>query len=197
MYLEREVLEEVKKRSSYNALTRDEYFAGMAEMIKEKIDPADPAYYLAMVAQDALEYAWEAVRKWSNMVFDKVERRRITWEDAQAIKEMRYAVSWIKGAKVARDQVPCDSFNLEGKECDLEDEHQDDNYMYRHRCAACWYGISLQDCKHTSHLCKRKKGMLYKYNDAQAYKAEQKYKFRESGQSCNWRPNSDYDRSKN
>ena len=79
---------------------------------------------------------------------------------------MRYAVSWLSSARVVKDQIPCDNLNAEGKECALEDKHTDDKYTYRHRCAACWYGINVRDAKHTSNLCKRKKGMLYKYNDA-------------------------------
>ena len=178
MFLERDILEEVKKRPSYDALTKEEYFAGMSALVKEKVDPLDPAYHfiehMAMVAEDALEHAWEGVRKWSNMVFDKVEKRRISWQDRQEIKEMRYGVSWIKGSSVTRDQAPCHEFNVEGRECEKEDEHTDDKYTYRHRCAACWHGLNLYDCKHPATLCKRKKGMQYKYNEAQVYKDEQK-----------------------
>ena len=78
MFLERVVLEEVKKRDSYDRLSKEEYFCGMAAMIREKSDPSVMVYHLikhmAMVAEDALEHSWESVRKWSNMVFDKVEK---------------------------------------------------------------------------------------------------------------------------
>ena len=112
---------------------------------------------MAMVAEDALERAWEGVRKWSNMVFDKVEKRKITWADKQEIKDMRYATSWFQSGKVVKTQVPCDAFNVEGKECTLPDEHCDDKYIYCHRCAACWYALPQYDCKHSMQQCKRKK----------------------------------------
>ena len=171
-------------------------------MIWDRAQNGDPAYHLiehmAMVAEDALEHSWECVRRGSNMVFDKVEKRRITWEDTQAIKEMRYAVFWLKSSKVIRDQVPCDSFNVDGKDCQLQDEHNDDMYTYRHRCDTCWYGLTLRDCKHLSNQCKRKKGMQYKYNEAQAYKEDYKYKEKDGvGQSYNWKPKHDNNYSKN
>ena len=204
MYLERDILDKVKKRDSYDCLTKDEYFTGMAAMILEKSDPTDKAYHLiehmAMVAEDALEHSWDGVRKWSNTIFDRVEKHRITWADKQEIKELRYALSWIKSSKIVKDQVPCDSFNMDGKEYDLPDEHTDDKYTYRHRCAACWYGLLMYDCNHPSHLCKRKKGMWHKYNDAQTYKEEQRQKYKEGhgqGQVYHRKYKPDYDQSKN
>ena len=187
MYLEREILEEVKKRDSYDALNKDEFFCGIAAMIREKADPSDKAFHLiehmATVAEDALGHAWEGVRKWSNMVFDKVEKSMITWADKQEIKEMRYAISWFKSSRVIKTQVPCDSFNMEGKECVLPDEHSDDKYVYHHRCAVCWYALPHHDCKHSTQQCKRRKGMQNYYNDALAYKP----KYNDGGGSTYYR----------
>ena len=104
------------------------------------IHPEDkPAHmeHLRQVCQDTVDWPWPAVRKWSNLVFDQIERGEITWADKQTIQyERMRTVMAVRPDQQMVVTVPCPKFN-EGACQRSVDTHREGSVTFSHVCNYC------------------------------------------------------------
>ena len=82
-------------------MTLAEYVCGFARMLSPMIEDNQPAqamlYHLGQVAEDASNFAWPAVRNWSEVGFDYVEEGDATWSDHALFASERMRLAWLQG----------------------------------------------------------------------------------------------------
>ena len=100
-------------------------------------DRAHMMAHLQQVCQDAQERPWPAVLKWSNYVFDRLERGELTWQDKEDIQlaRVRIAISAQSEAPVEQS-VLCPAYNS-GYCRSTTDTHKDGNTTFTHQSAYC------------------------------------------------------------
>ena len=178
MYLPRPFLEEIKERDSYDNLKYEEFVWGMIRLINATHKGDNPTSsllaHLEMVAEDAAQFKWESVRKFSNACFDKTDRREMTWKSHDQVREQRIKNSWIGGPRQGLISMPCDSFNTDT--CEKSDGHIEGGVRARHRCAICWYAAGLKECTHASRYCNRKNDLSRKQDNSNSGYGQGGYK---------------------
>ena len=181
MFLPRHVLLKVQDRDSYDDLSFEEYVWGMCgiiSMVHKRDDAAKLLVdHLLSTAEDASQYDWEAVRNFTNVCFDKVERGDMSWQSREEIREQRIKFSWITGARNMDEPQPCHAFNT--SVCDKEDRHIENKTLKRHRCAVCWYGLDLRECTHAAKNCGKRHNLSYKATSNHAAGPHTSYRHKE------------------
>lgn len=154
MYVEREGVETLKQKlDNRNSLTALEYMYATISLLHDSaaFQPADKdaiLKHLLCVATDALARPWPAVRKWSQHIWDCVDRGRCTWSDVGFIQEERIRMSYTSGAPSSSNTHPktqaniitesllCRDFNsISG--CKFQGTHEEGNIRKLHACAFC------------------------------------------------------------
>ena len=163
MYLPRDILVKIKERDSYDQLTYVEYMLGYANMLMDTNLSAPVikqlTAHMAMVAKDATRYGWAAVLEFSNKCFDAVEVGDIKWDDREEVRELRMFYSWVPGSRQSKEGKPC--YDYQEGACAQKDAHDDGAGPRRHRCAVCWYGADLYECKHPASTCGKRADIKY------------------------------------
>lgn len=166
MFLPTQALRLLESRPAVDRLTPLEYVFGFLRLIDfVKTTGKDPAPYelhLRQVICDANTYDWEAVRTWSNEVFERLENREIDWSSPE-IQTERSRVSW--KAKVDRsdelNQVPCNLFNSldEHKRCTFDADHVTLGVTHMHTCAICFFAKGMRRTQHPAKACFARKAL--------------------------------------
>lgn len=135
-----------------NSLTPLEYIQASLSLLDDSTayQPQDKDYiykHTLYVATDALSRPWPAVRKWSQTIWDCVDRGRCVWSDSRFIQEERIRVSYTSGpsSSSTNPQKPnswalretlCRDFNSVGG-CKHHGPHEQGEFRLLHACAFC------------------------------------------------------------
>lgn len=160
MFLEREGLQTNRQRLDLRcAMTSDEYIYCVLALLHEKDscqheDRDDILAHLFAVVTDILNRPWPAVRRWTQYVWDSVERGRCKWSDYRFIQDARVRLSYMTGpapvgggssigvrggASATGNEcksVVCPDYNAP-QGCMFSSSHDDGNIRYTHACAHC------------------------------------------------------------
>lgn len=155
MYVEREGIETIRQKLDIRqTLTPLEYISASLKLLHDTTAcrPADRDHILRhvlSVSVDALTRPWGGVRKWTQSIWDSVEKGWCKWDDARFIQDERVRISYTGGAPPASQggqhrpaagssipSFPCKDFNgLSG--CRHASSHEDNGIRYTHSCAYC------------------------------------------------------------
>ena len=117
-----------QKQDYREAMTLPEYLNGYVSMLcdpraRSELEFMDQIAHLRDVTEDAITCTWPSVRRWSCLIFDLVEKGRISWADSQLIQNYRMR-NTVRGHTAGAHQlvdspdaqhtkeVPCPEFNL-------------------------------------------------------------------------------------
>lgn len=169
-----------KKKLSFNTLTLAEHIFGLFCMIDDpEIDPAtrpNLVAHMREVAEDASEFEWPNVRRWSEEVFSLLADRRLTdgWGDKARIQNLRTGMSRIDAARLhfhkdnnprrfpssanqsdnLRGGPPCQDFNGPNG-CNLQSGHMMHGRRQVHVCAYCLNNTAAVH-PHSEQVCRTK-----------------------------------------
>lgn len=160
MFLEREGLQTNRQKLDVRcAMTSDEYMYCALALLHEKDshqpeDKNDILLHVFAVATDILTRPWPAVRRWTNYVWDSVEKGRCKWNDYLFIQDARVRLSYMTapahlgggsgmgprqgapGSGSEYKSVVCPDFNAP-QGCAFSSTHDDGMIRYTHACAHC------------------------------------------------------------
>lgn len=123
--------------------------------------------HITEVSTDALVRPWTSVRRWSNFIWDSVDKGRCVWSDTAFIRDARIRISYTNGAPSTSSngahvwggsgsqndmtQVICRDFNnISG--CKFSSSHDAGGLRHVHSCAYCdsvgrRSSHSIQNCR--------------------------------------------------
>lgn len=160
MFLEREGLQTNRQKLDVRcSITSEEYMYCVLALLHEKdsSQPDDREHILAhvfAVATDILTRPWPAVRRWTQSVWDSVEKGRCRWNDYRFIQDERVRLSYMSAPPMAGPGsstgprsgpsapgsevkiVVCPDFNSPHG-CSFSSSHDDGKIRYAHACAHC------------------------------------------------------------
>lgn len=155
MYVEREGIQTLKQKLDVRAsLSALEYLNAMIVLLHDTsaYDPNDFAAmfkHVMCVATDALARPWPGVRKWSQYIWDAVDKGRCRWSDAGFIQEERVRISYTNGPPAPNpsivkntpsaqhlESVLCRDFNS-ASGCRHSASHDEGHLRVLHVCAYC------------------------------------------------------------
>ena len=128
--------------------------------------------HLHNVVEDSLVLSWNAVRRFSQNVFDQIEKGKLSWDDSSAIQTLRNrsavigdpkgrgsAVTHTTNAKQPSDgkDVACQEFNSQ-RGCPFPRDHSDNFRKYLHACAYCLAVTKRMFGGHNATNCERLNG---------------------------------------
>lgn len=178
MFLPTHVLRLLDSRPVIDHLTPLEYVFGSLRLIDYMRDsgrnPAPYEAHLRQVICDANTYSWEAVRSWSNEIFEQLDSREIKWDSPQVQIE-RARVSWSGPLATPNEvvthlpnpavgnaaPVPCKMYNAldDNTRCHMQTEHVVNGVLQLHACALCFYGKGMRRTQHTAKSCFTRKAL--------------------------------------
>lgn len=157
MYLERDGYETPKQRAEIRtSMTQLEYLNASLLLLNDSTayKQSDLPYiihHLSQVSTDAIALPWHGVRKWSQYVWDQIEKGKCSWRDKALIQEERVRLSFIGQSNAnpvctlgnnmnqkANDLivVVCSAFNSPAG-CKFQYSHDDGRIKHNHVCAHC------------------------------------------------------------
>lgn len=169
-----------KKHATINSVTLGEHVWGILAMVKDPDVPASikPALleHLDEVAEDSMEFEWQAVRRWSEEVFSLVSEGRLPqgWSSTGKIQLLRMSIARTSTAKISgagsqdkarayhnqafpdnkKSAPPCVAYNsAEG--CSHPQGHVVNGRRRQHICAYC-FSCSGATFYHSEVNCRNK-----------------------------------------
>lgn len=158
MFLERDGYETVKQRAEIRtSMTQLEYLNASLLLLNDKtayrhVDLPHIIHHLSQVSTDAIALPWHGVRKWSQYIWDQIERGKCSWRDKALIQEERVRLSFIgqsnafqphtSGSHIHHQKanelvvVVCSAFNSPAG-CKFQYSHDDGRIKHNHVCAHC------------------------------------------------------------
>ena len=193
MYIQREECQTPKQKLDIRCTIAPlEYINATIALIRDRraYDPQDLSgilRHLQDVTHDAMERSWPLVRKWSQHIWDQVEKGYITWADHQAIQNDRVMIMTAPNAPRANTEKAeggareyiCREYQTRNG-CRHRGSHMEGNIRLLHLCAFC-DSLSRQ-CNHSVIACAKK--MLYPPRGMQ----HQDHATPGYGQQNQWRP---------
>lgn len=170
-----------KKRIPLNNTTLAEHLWGILLIVKDpKVDPRIKPTLLAHledVIEDACDFQWPAVRRWSEETFSLVAENRLPngWFSTHRIQLLRVSMSKIDNAKINFDEEqpaqrkqyvapqqpdnlkggpPCSAFNSQSG-CTLQSGHTVGGRRMLHICSYCLLQCST-GYQHSEASCRNK-----------------------------------------
>ena len=170
MFLQKTGLTCAKKKLDYRQnMTAAEYTQAFIALLCDSRarDPStllQQLRHLKDVAHDINQFAWPAVRAWSQGVFDAVERGAFTWDDTQMIQNERFMAlrasvmdSRPGDAHEGKETICLDYNNRTCRHGGAKRDHSEAGIRFIHCCLYCY--ASSRDrlrCDHGLVDCKRK-----------------------------------------
>lgn len=157
MYIEKEGCDTQKEKlDARPGLNSAEYINAMLLLLDDDsaYAPADKQHifrHIIQVSTDSLTRPWAPVKKWSQYIWDSVERGRCTWQQDGFIQHARIRISYTSGPaplatvstskKVTPQQqepvyIVCRDFNS-STGCKSNGTHESGTMKYMHVCAYC------------------------------------------------------------
>ena len=155
MFLEKEGMSTLKQKLEYRHLMlREEYMSAFLALLNKK-DAYDPEFYPDMfrhlhhVSVDSMVRPWAHVRKWSQLLFDRIESGGLYWSDRVEIQDERVRLSMTGGVDRApaapagqshsqgsqRVASPCSDYNAD--KCRHKHDHDEGAIKLLHVCSYC------------------------------------------------------------
>ena len=170
MYIVRESCQTEKQKLDVRCeLTALEYINAMVKLAMDSsaYDPRDQPHILSHlrdVSHDAMERPWNAVRRWSQAIFDAVERGDFCWYDRQDIQNERIRIAMTAPLSIANarkqgnassnySEFICREYNTKAG-CRHRGEHTEGSVKLLHICAFC--DAVYKQCTHSVYSCDRK-----------------------------------------
>lgn len=192
MFIEREGVQTIRQKLDLRAsLSMIEYISCTLSLLRDSdayshSDLHDIIRHLGAVAIDAMVRPWPNVRRWSQHIWDLVERGKCRWSDYQIIQDERFRISYMnlphqansatQGPAPARSTggnqgnsngAICRDFNSVAG-CRFNGTHEDGNAKFVHVCAHC-DSIGRRS-SHPYHRCRLRMdaaGQYHSGNDSQ------------------------------
>ena len=153
MYVTRENVHTLKQKLDVRStLAPMEYVHAALALVNDRkaYNPGDREgilKHIQDVAHDAMERPWEDVRKWSQCVWDMVEKGSITWSEDQLIYNQRVNIAMTGGGglkagnhnsdtRASKSEVVCRQFNVRTG-CRHKSHHEENGVRHLHICAFC------------------------------------------------------------
>ena len=150
MFVNREGTHTIKQKLDIrSSLTMPEYLAASLALIRDQraCRSEDREHILAHihdVTQDAIGRPWEAVRRWSQGVWDKVDRGILLWDDTQGIHNFKVSLALAGNGRQGHDsehksqrrECICRAFNTRAG-CRNRSHHEDAHIRFMHLCSYC------------------------------------------------------------
>ena len=152
MYISREGQHTLKQKLESRAtITPMEYIHAAIKLVNDHraYQPEDRDHimrHIQDVVHDAMERPWENVRRWSQYVWDAVEKGEFKWSDSQLIHNSRVCIAMTSGgrtlqaaqpeSKQQRSEVICRAFNSRSG-CRQRSHHDEGTTKHLHICAYC------------------------------------------------------------
>ena len=167
MYIDREACQTTKQKLDVRCtLAPLEYISAIIALLRDKraYSPHDHGHimsHLQDLTHDAAERPWPAVRKWSQQVWNQIERGDIRWSDYQLIQNLRVRMAITAGpasqehgaAKQGLVEVVCRDHGKRSG-CRHNGTHTEGNLCHLHVCAFC--DCLSRTCQHGVFFCERK-----------------------------------------
>ena len=153
MFVNREGTQTLKQKlEARTSLTQMEYINASLALINDSraYEPRDRDHILRHiqdVTHDIMDRPWDVVRRWSQRVWDAVERRELSWGDSQLIQNLRVSIA-ITGCskpgnqlvqaehKGGRSETICRAFNSRNG-CRHRSHHKEGGTRHLHVCSFC------------------------------------------------------------
>ena len=172
MFIDRLEGKTLKQKMDYrDQMTFPEYVNGFLSLLCDPRASADIDFmgqiaHLRDVTEDAVTCTWPSVRQWSCLMFDLVEKGRITWSDSQPIQNYRFRTT-IKGPLNAQPvdstdaqytkEVPCPDFNLGScPNGGIRKHHSVGCVKFSHICSYCMVVDGFRADTHPTSTCRKK-----------------------------------------
>lgn len=158
MYIDREGLQTPKQRLEVRAtMTFHEYMNCTLLLLNDeeaydKSDLQHILFHLSAVATDAMFRPWPGVRRWTQAIWDYIERGKCQWDSYVFIQNERVRMSYMSGSQT-NNQLPhangsrtaaqepavvvvCRDYNAPGG-CRFQSNHEDKGVKHLHICSHC------------------------------------------------------------
>ena len=157
IYVTREACDSLKQKLDIrNTLAPMEYVHAALALINDNRShhPQDREHilrHIQEVAHDAIDRQWDEVRRWTQFIWDEVEKDHLRWSDRQLIHNHRVsmAISGSKGrgqytttnsnhteGRAQRTEVICRAFNSRSG-CRHRSHHDEGHIRHQHICSFC------------------------------------------------------------
>lgn len=176
MYMYRDGISTIKQKlEARQSMTAPEYIDATLSMLSDPRafhpdDYPDIFDHLRKVSRDALERPWNAVRRWTQYIWDEVESGAIVWADRDIIQEerVRMCVTSVYNNPTIHHQntyqiparraqgmqeVTCRAYNTRNG-CQYRESHVDGNVYALHICTYC--DSLAKTCYHSVRECERR-----------------------------------------
>ena len=180
MYVEREGAATLsQKLNNRTSLEPMEYMLGLLSVLREDRKGHKPmkeqlVEHIFEVAEDSLILPWSTVRKYSQDVFDEIEKGKLAWDNHAKIQAMRLRATAASGPRTVKStggkpsqgpgssgqshghpkEVACKDFNQE-RGCRHAWDHFNNNIKFMHICVYCWGTMGRSFSGHTLAQCER------------------------------------------
>lgn len=157
MFIDREGMQTAKQRLEVRAnMSFNEYINCSLLLLndEETYNPSDLKHilrHLSAVTTDAMVRPWAGVRRWSQYIWDCVERGKCKWDGYNFIQDERVRMSYMSGPQPS---VPAHTSNTraQGQDslvvvlcrdfngptgCRFQGTHEDKNVKHLHACSHC------------------------------------------------------------
>ena len=150
MYVTREGAQTVKQKLDIRStLTYHEYMNALLALITDSraFHPEERDHIMAHildVSRDAMDRPWDTVRKWSQYIWDEVEKGNLTWRDRQSIHNHRCMMAIPssrpplvhEGRQTSKRDCICRAYNSRGG-CRHRSHHEEGQVRLMHICSFC------------------------------------------------------------
>lgn len=164
-----------KVKTGLGELTLAEYNFGLIQVMKGHDGQIRKSIgqHIEDLNEDAINYAWQDVRAWSEEVCTRIHENRLNWLDETRIEYLRLKMSQVfRGRGNDQDRQdgdgyrmdpdiaqgkpgpPCRQFNFGN--CQSPDDHLVNGYRHLHICSFCIYNKCVF-LKHPERECKGKR----------------------------------------
>lgn len=182
MYIEREGIQTLRQKLDIReSITPLEYLSASLRLLHDSsaYRPCDRDHILRhtmAVSIDALTRSWPGVRRWSQTIWDSVEKGWCKWDDAGFIHDERVRISYTGAApssassssavsgRAAGERLPsfpCKDFNSPSG-CKHQASHEDNGIRYSHSCAYC--DSMGRRSNHSVQKCRAKNDAYYHHH---------------------------------
>ena len=136
--------------------------------------------HIEQLAEDNKIKRWDVVKKWSNYMFDNVEKGNITWENELKVQLERQRIQDAAERATSQNTMICKMYNAmqNGCKADEEDknckEHTVGNTVMQHICSYCNRALG-QSYNHPEWKCRNKRGNKRFNNNNERQQQQQPY----------------------
>ena len=175
MFIDRLEGKTMKQKQEYRGnMTRMEYINGFVSMLCDPRARADIDFvrqfeHLRDVTEDCVTCTWQSVHQWSCLIFDLVEKGRISWSDSQLIQNyrMRYTVrenntrasspECTDTSDSGHKDIPCPDFNAGTcRVGGIRRHHSAQGVKFSHVCSYCLVADNVRADTHGAAVCRKR-----------------------------------------